>query len=207
MNVVKVDDHNHSGRAAQSADHLIIDTLGSAFQWARSSLGNMRRNSYRNLLLGLVLAGSLLLELSGCERGSQVAATPDTRAADEAAIRSQADAWFQAILAKDLEKTLSFYAEDAEYMSAGRATATTPDQRRKLWVEDYAVPGFSSSEVTKKIEVARSGDLAYQNGTYVVSTLDRQGHRVESTGKFIVVWKKQSDGVWKAVVDIDNADQ
>jgi ketosteroid isomerase-like protein len=166
----------------------------------------MRRNSYRNPLLGLVLAGSLSVGLLGCERVGQSAATADTRAADEAAIRSLAGAWFEAISAKDLEKTLSFYEEDAEYMSAGRATATTPDQRRKLWVEDYAVPGFSSVEVTKKLEVARSGDLAYQSGTYVVTTLDGKGHPTQSTGKFIVVWKKQIDGKWKAVVDIDNAD-
>ncbi len=32
-------------------------------------------------------------------------------------------------------------------------------------------------------------------------------HAAQSAGKFVVVWKKQSDGQWKAVIDIDNADQ
>ncbi len=160
----------------------------------------------KTLFGAVAVSFSLALTLLGCERQVQSAATPDTRAADEAAIRAEADAWFKAILAKDLDQTLSFYAEDAEYLSANRAAATTPDQRRKLWVEDYALPGFSSNEVTKKIEVARSGDLAYQSGMYAVTTLNTKGQPTQSTGKFVVVWRKQTDGKWKAVVDIDNAD-
>jgi arginase family enzyme len=31
MNVVEVNDHNHSGHTAQTADRLIIDMLGAAF--------------------------------------------------------------------------------------------------------------------------------------------------------------------------------
>jgi ketosteroid isomerase-like protein len=124
-----------------------------------------------------------------------------------AAIRSETAAWFKAIAAKDMEKTLSFYAPDAQYLSAGRPAAATLEERRKLWVEDYATPGFSSDEATTKIEVARSGDLAYQQGTYVSGMQDAAGRITKSSGKFVVVWKKQSNGQWKAIVDIDNADQ
>ena len=103
---------------------------------------------------------------------------------------------------------MSFYAPDAQYLSAGRPAAVTPDERRKLWVEDYGTPGFASEEATTQIEVARSGDLAYQRGTYVSrATQNAQGrNRRTSTGKFVVVWKKQASGGWKAIIDIDNAD-
>jgi ketosteroid isomerase-like protein len=127
-------------------------------------------------------------------------------AADTASIRSEAQAWFKAIDAKDLEKTLSFYASDAQYLSAGRPAATTADERRKLWIEDFGTPGFSSEEATTQIEVARSRDLAYQRGTYVATMQNERGQMTKSTGKFVVVWKKQSDGRWKAIIDIDNAD-
>ncbi len=127
--------------------------------------------------------------------------------ADTQSIQSQANAWFEAIAKKDLEKTLSFYAADAQYLSAGRPAASTADERRRLWVEDFSTPGFSSDESTAKIEVAGSGDLAYQRGTYVLGAVDGQGKPTQSTGKFVVIWKKQSDGKWKAIVDIDNADQ
>ena len=112
-----------------------------------------------------------------------------------------------AIAAKDLEKTLSFYAPDAQYLSQGRPGASTPEARRKLWEADYATSGYSSDETTTLIEVARSGDLAYQRGTYVGQTQDAQGQVTKSTGKFLVVWKKQHSGDWKAIIDIDNSDQ
>jgi ketosteroid isomerase-like protein len=127
--------------------------------------------------------------------------------AESKSIQSEANAWFKAIDEKDLEKTLSFYAPDAQYLSAGRPAVSTADERRRLWVEDFATPGFSSDESTTKIEVAGSGDLAYQRGTYVLGAQDSQGKPIKSTGKFVVIWKKQSDGKWKALVDIDNADQ
>lgn len=122
------------------------------------------------------------------------------------AIQSLANDWFKAIDAKDLEKTLSFYAPEAQYLSAGRPAAVTPDERRTLWAADYATPGFASQEATSKIEVARSGDLAYQSGTYVGRAANEKGELATSTGKFLVVWKKQASGEWKAIIDIDNAD-
>ena len=152
------------------------------------------------------LTSLLVAALTACQPNSP-AATDTGIAAESASIRSEADAWFKAIAAKDLEKTLSFYTSDAQYLSAGRPAATTPDERRKLWVEDYATPGFSSDEVTTQIEVAGSKDLAYQRGTYVSGMQNAQGQMTKSAGKFLVVWKKQSDGKWKAIIDMDNADQ
>lgn len=156
--------------------------------------------------IAMALTASLLsIALTACEPDGPAA---DSNAgADSASIRSEANAWFKAIAAKDLETTLSFYAADAQYLSAGRPAATTADARRRLWVEDYATPGFSSDEATTRIEVARSGDLAYQQGTYASNAPDPQGRMMKSTGKFVVVWKKQANGQWKAIIDIDNADQ
>ena len=157
---------------------------------------------------GYFCIGTLFMAaLTACGGTGGPASTDSTTEAEAAAIGSEADAWFKAIAAKDLEKTLSFYAPDAQYLSAGRPAATTPDERRKLWMEDYQIPGFSSDEATTQIEVARSKDLAYQRGTYVSTAQDARGQLSKSTGKFVVVWKKQSDGEWKAIIDIDNADQ
>jgi ketosteroid isomerase-like protein len=152
------------------------------------------------------VAPLLLAALTACHQGPAPVAAVNIEAESQS-IRSEANAWFKAIAEKDLEKTLSFYAADAQYLSAGRPAAATADERRRLWVEDFASPGFASEEATTRIEVARSGDLAYQRGTYVASTQDAQGHPAKSAGKFVVVWKKQSDGKWKAIIDIDNADQ
>ena len=138
--------------------------------------------------------------------GGPASANPDADAETQT-IQSLANDWFKAIAAKDLEKTLSFYAPDAQYLSAGRPAAVTPDERRKLWIEDYGTPGFASEEATTKIEVARSGELAYQRGTYLSKAQNEQGRLTATTGKFVVVWRKQASGEWKAIIDIDNSDQ
>lgn len=158
------------------------------------------------LLRVLCIAPLLSAGLAACQPNRAPIDTANVEA-DLESIRAEADAWSKAIAKKDLEKTLSFYAPDARYLSAGRPAASTPDERRKLWVEDYAIPGFSSDETTTRVEVAKSGDLAYQSGTYVLRAQDDKGKVTQSTGKFVVVWKKQSDGQWKAIIDMDNADQ
>ena len=138
--------------------------------------------------------------------GCKPAAGTATAGTEAAAVQAQATAWSQAIAAKDLERTLSFYAEDATYLPAGRPSVSTAAERRRLWIDDFALPGFAADEVTTRIEVARSGELAYQLGTYVLKLPGPDGMPATSTGKFVVVWKKQPDGGWKAIVDIDNGD-
>jgi ketosteroid isomerase-like protein len=36
---------------------------------------------------------------------------------------------------------------------------------------------------------------------------DAGGKPVTTKGKYVVVWKKQADGKWKVIEDIDNPDQ
>ena len=54
---------------------------------------------------------------------------------------------------------------------------------------------------TAKVEVARSGDLAYSWGTGKVTGKDRKGKVTETNFKSASVWGKQADGGWKMVVD------
>lgn len=158
----------------------------------------MLTDSHR--LTAIVAAFAMIA--SGCKP------TPDTStlATEAAAVHAQAQAWSEAIEDKNLERTLSFYAEDATYLPAGRPSVSTPAKRRALWIADLSLPGFAAHEVTTRIEVARSGDLAYQLGTYTLTLPGPDGQPAVSTGKFVVVWKKQDNGIWKAIVDIDNGD-
>jgi ketosteroid isomerase-like protein len=161
---------------------------------------------HRKMQMSGIVILLISVGMQGCQRERGAATALSNGNVETVAVQAQADAWSKAISVKDLEKTLSFYAADGQYLPAGRAAASTSDERRKLWVEDYGTPGFASEEITKKIEVARSGDLAYQLGTYTLTVRAEKGKRAHSTGKFVVVWKKQADGEWKAIADIDNAD-
>ena len=157
----------------------------------------------RVLLVGICVAGFVA---SGCEE-EHLRQAPDSRAADEAAIRAASREWSNAASGKDLEKAVSFYADDATYNPPGAPLAAGKDAIRKVWANVVAIPGGNLRWVTSKVEVARSGDLAYDTGAYALTKNDASGKPVTATGKYVVVWKKQADGKWKVIEDIDNPDQ
>jgi ketosteroid isomerase-like protein len=61
------------------------------------------------------------------------------------------------------------------------------------------------SWVPSRVEVAKSGDLGWSTGTYILST-SVSGPAANDRGKYVVVWKKQQDGSWKCIADIFNSD-
>jgi ketosteroid isomerase-like protein len=142
--------------------------------------------------------------LAACSQ--QPAPAPDTRAADEAAIKAASDEWAKVLLAKDLEKTLSYYADEASMFPPSMPIVTGPDGRRKAWAAFFALPDLVLSAKGTKFEAAKSGDIAYEIGTFQQSFTDK-GQPVKAAGKYVVVWKKQANGQWKAVADIFNTDQ
>jgi ketosteroid isomerase-like protein len=130
----------------------------------------------------------------------------DSRSLDEAAIREADAASVKAIAAKQVNATVSYYDEEASILMPNAPIVTGREEIRKAWGQMFAIPGFTLAPKTTKIEVARSGDLAYVQGTYQLITNDSQGKPVSDRGKFVVVWKKQTNGAWKIVADIWNSD-
>ena len=53
-------------------------------------------------------------------------------------------------------------------------------------------------------EVAGSGDMGWTWGEYVL-ILKEGGEEKKSYGKYVNVWKKNSDGDWKVIADIGNS--
>jgi uncharacterized protein (TIGR02246 family) len=64
--------------------------------------------------------------------------------------------------------------------------------------------GVQSATLTT-VDVGRSGDVAYEVGT-ISLTIQPVGKEPETaSAKFVVVWKRQSDGSWKLHRDIWNS--
>lgn len=150
----------------------------------------------------LIVLLCLLLSASACQTG----ATPDTRAADEAALRKLDDEWSKATGSRDLEKTISYYTDDAVVMLPNIPTLTSKEAIRSLWKAMLESPSFSGGWKATKVEVARSGDLAYVSGNYEFKEQDDSGKPITDKGKYFAVWRKQADGSWKCVADVFNSD-
>jgi len=142
---------------------------------------------------------ALLMLASGCSQKP-----PDTRAADAQKIKDLDTQWSKTAGAHDLDGTVSYYSDDATVMPPNAPMAANKEAIRAGWAAANG-PGVNLSFESSKVEVAASGDLAYDVGTYTVSMKDAQGKPVTDTGKYLAVWKKQPDGTWKAVEDTWNS--
>jgi uncharacterized protein (TIGR02246 family) len=124
----------------------------------------------------------------------------------EQALRDLDAQWSAAAGAKDLDKSVSYYAESAIVMPPNASAATTKEAIRSAWKEMLTSPGAAISWKTTKVEVAKAGDLAYVSGTYEETMTDASGKPVKDRGKYVEIFKEQADGTWKVVADIWNSD-
>ena len=107
--------------------------------------------------------------------------------------------WSESI--KDLDKFLSYYAADASVYAPGAPVATGAGDIRTAFTQMTSAPGFSLEFTPAKADVSASGDVGYTTGTYRSTA-----NGGTENGKYLTVWKKQTDGQWKVTEDIFNAD-
>jgi ketosteroid isomerase-like protein len=97
------------------------------------------------------------------------------------------------------------YADEGERFATGSPVIRGAAALRNEWRKYLSSPGTFQWN-TSKVEVSNSGDLAYETGRFVLKTVDKNGQATTTNGKYVCVWKKQQDGKWKVVADIDNPD-
>ncbi|MFH1574562.1 MAG: SgcJ/EcaC family oxidoreductase [Acidobacteriota bacterium] len=158
--------------------------------------------------ISFYLALAAALFLAACAQPpTQPVEPPDTRAADEAAIRAASGEWAAAAQARDAEKFLSFYAEDARLISERAPDTIGKAAIRETTVAMMGDPNFSLTFETTSVHAARSGDIAYELGAYRMTGTDPETKQPAAvTGTFVAVWQKQVDGSWKCVVDAPSSD-
>ncbi len=115
--------------------------------------------------------------------------------------------WAEAAVNRDVEKTVSFWADDAIIMSPNEPAMKGKEAIRAMVAESMQIPGFEVKWVPREAYVSKSGDLGYvlvQN--YFIIPTDTLGNDMVIFNKGVEIWKKQDDGAWKNVVDIYNGD-
>lgn len=149
----------------------------------------------------VLLAALLLSMLVACSSRSS-----DTRAADEAAIRKTDSATLKAAQVKDVATIAANYADDAVWLPPNAPMVTGREAIRAGWSQLMAIPAFNIDWQITKIDVSRSGDVAYTVYAYKMALQGPNGTPVSDHGKDLVVWKKQADGSWKMVAECFNSD-
>jgi uncharacterized protein (TIGR02246 family) len=142
--------------------------------------------------------------LTGCSPSP----APDNREADAHALRDgEVAAFVKDWGGKDTDRIAAHYTDDGNVMIPNSPMMTGKDAIGKALKEAMADPNWSLALQPVQVEVSRSGDLGYTRGTYMLTATDPASKKaVTEKGRFVTIFRKQADGSWKAVQDINNAD-
>ena len=139
----------------------------------------------------------------GSNAGSENA-THDNAAAYEQAIRRTNERWLALVRDHDAAAVSKLYASDGAMMAPGAPIVQGQPALEKAWGGLMQMPGFGLTFKADKIAVASGGDMALDQGTYLLSLTGPNGP-TKDVGKYVVVWRN-IDGQWKVAADIFNTD-
>ena len=133
----------------------------------------------------------------------QPAAPAGLTDADRAAIDSAGQAFARNALAGDFAVlTRAHYAEDAVVLPPNMPAATGHAAIEAMF---KTFPPITAFQIRNE-EVEGAGNLAYVWGRYTMTMSPPGAAAIADTGKYLEIWRKQSDGSWKSVRDMFNSD-
>ena len=136
--------------------------------------------------------------LNACVSKNDVS-TVDIAAAQQA-IKDRSAAWMQAMQAKDAASVAgSFYSKEAMVAYDGSVSRGRAAIQAGLENDFASSPETTVSWTSDAVNVAASGDMAYELGT-MTRDADGAGPQPAVNGAFVTVWRK-FDREWYAVAD------
>lgn len=110
----------------------------------------------------------------------------------------------QAVAQGSAELCAAVYTEDASVLPPNSPKLTGRRAITQFW-QGLLDAGLKSAKLeTVALEV--HGDTAFEVGTYQLRISPAGAAPMEDRGKFVVIWKREPDGVWRWAVDIFNSD-
>jgi ketosteroid isomerase-like protein len=134
----------------------------------------------------------------GVKRNQSQGEVDDLLAADAA--------WLKAYQEKNAAAAAEFYDENGAMLAPNRPLLSGKDALQKFIAKSFTLQDYDITWHAQKAEVARSGELGYTSGTYEMRFRRSRGKLFFDKGKYLMVWKKQSDGAWKVLFDVSNSD-
>jgi ketosteroid isomerase-like protein len=146
----------------------------------------------------ILACATLLVALGGCSPPTPKAVS---HAADDKALRELVDRTVAAAGKGDVDTYARYYGHTWVSALPGQPIKEVTGPLKMKFPEGYAI-----KMATKNTGFSDAGDLGWAVGTYAQTAPDKSGARVNTTGQWMSVFKKQPDGSWGAVFDTFNVD-
>ena len=110
----------------------------------------------------------------------------------------------EAIARGDAAACAAVYTDDAKILPPDSPELTGKQAAQGLWqsIIDMGVKSIS----LQTLELEEMGDMAVDRGAATVDIQGEGGETMQASGKYIVLWKRQTDGTWKWHWDCFNFD-
>jgi uncharacterized protein (TIGR02246 family) len=125
---------------------------------------------------------------------------PDLEAAKADLIRLSRE-WAAAAKSRDVERILSFWADDAIVLAPGQPALVGKAAIREFVRASLATPGFSITWEPEQARLSDAADMGYLIERNQVTFTDGDGGTHTGRGKAVTIWRKDAAGAWKCVVD------
>ncbi|MFC1554127.1 YybH family protein [candidate division KSB1 bacterium] len=129
--------------------------------------------------------------ITGCGQGVDIEA-------EKADVLATSKAYSDAIIAKDIDLTMSFFAEDCIWPRSSGLGFKNIDDVREANTSGMSQPETKAEWVSERIEVASGGGMAFEAAVSNQTRLSGE-ETVDVTYYFLAVWKKQTDGKWQMI--------
>lgn len=158
------------------------------------------------IVAALALA-AVVVANAGCNSGSTssgTASSTDSGSGDEAALMQASRDWAKAATSRDVERIVSYWADDAIVLEPDRPALVGKAAIRGMVEGGMKDPKFSITWEPERAVISQAGDIGYLIEHNRVTFADSTGRTRTMLGKGVTVWKKDANGDWKCVVDIWN---
>ncbi len=109
--------------------------------------------------------------------------------------------WIEAWDKADASLIAGLFAPDGVLLGRNGKSFKGPNQilERMKMVMEAAGKGVKATVTT--VDLWLIGDTAYETGKYSYTSQEK-GRPVTDEGRYVTIWRRQSDGSWKIVVDM-----
>ncbi len=143
--------------------------------------------------------------LSGCTTPEEGTGTDAPRQATWESELMAADRAFNDATARlGTEGWVGFFAPDGAMISQGVGEIRGPEAIRARMEAAFSDSSLRLTWEPLRAEVSRSGDLGFTVGRWESVRGDTAGAESWTQGLYVSIWRRQTDGSWKVVMDLGN---
>lgn len=110
--------------------------------------------------------------------------------------------WSRLAIARNVDSTLSYWNDDALVISANQPILKGKQAIRQMVEGGFQNPSFQISWEPESGEISKDGNMGYLIENSRITVNDSTGKPFTEHYKSITIWKKQTNGSWKNVVDV-----